>query len=276
MSSPNAMNRMKQGFKCMPLTVASPPWAWSLHRETRSLLKPSAAEMFKSRSFPLHPRHSRPMHPSTRKQFVPGSAILLALATVYAAGPSACFAQAKAKVMFWPYDFTTPTAAHLSTLTTGKEPSELRRGTDRVVADYLCGEYTGPSDFEGGYALDIFPDGTAMLSVTSDVGPPLLDDEGTWIARPNGVSISWKSLNFWRAKDSFLKTRGDCRELGLYLYFSEHRVRDVILISHEFESGPEIKSYFVRRKEFVDWQGIRDDLRQAAKPADTQPSRPRQ
>ena len=215
------------------------------------------------------------MNPMTRRRFGPGFAALMILATLQLAFPQACFAQEKAKVLIWPYDFTTPTAVHLPTPGTGKEQIELRRGTDRVVTDYLCGQYTGVFDFEGGFALEVFPDGTAMLEETSDVAPVLVG-EGTWIARPNGVSISWKSLEP-EGKDLLLKTRhGDCRELGLYLSFAEHRVRDVILISHEFESAKEIGNYFVRRKEFVDWQAIRDYLRQGVGPAETQPSRPRQ
>jgi len=197
----------------------------------------------------------------TRRQFGPGFAAVLILAAALIAGCQAGFAQAKAKVMFWPYDFTMPTAVHLPTPGPGNEQTELRRGTDRVVTDYLCGRYTGVFDFEGGFALDIFPDGTAMLEETSDVGSPRLVGEGLWTARQNGVSISWKSLDPER-KDRLLKTHhGDCRELGLYLSFTEHKVRDVILISHEFESATEIGNYFVRRQEFVDWQAIRDDLR---------------
>jgi hypothetical protein len=215
-------------------------------------------------------------HPILRWLFGPGWAAPLLLATAHAASPQASFANAKVKVMLWPYDFTTPTTAQLSALGTEKEQTELRRATDRVVTDFLCGQYTGVFDFMGGYALDVFPDGTAMLEQTSDMGTPLLVGEGTWTARPDGASISWKSLHLGHFKDFFLQTHGDCRELGLYLSFAEHRVREVILISHEFEPATEIKYYFVRRKEFVDWQAIRDELGQSGGPTKTQPSRPRQ
>ncbi len=78
-----------------------------------------------------------------------------------------------------------------------------------------------------------------MLEETSDVGPPVLVGEGTWIAHAYNVSIYWGPLEP-EGKDLLLKTtrHGDCRELGQYaLSFAEHRVRDVILISHEFESA---------------------------------------
>jgi hypothetical protein len=158
-------------------------------------------------------------------------------------------------------DYSLTSAAGVS-LPGRTGPIELRVPPEKMVHSRVCGKYVRAYDLTGGYALYLFPDGTAFLTEFGDVSSPKLVGHGRWEHRKGRITISWAALQFEdkAEEESYRKGYGDPSEFFVYVPVGEkRRMEDPILIAPE-KREPQIKRYFLQVEKKVDWEGVRREL----------------